>query len=69
MSIYDAAMKYQEGRRAAGVVAGQEYGTGSSRDWARKVRVLLGVEGCDCTELRRIHPQQSGGHGRFAMSV
>ena len=36
MSIYDAAMKYQAGGTPLVVIAGQEYGTGSSRDWAAK---------------------------------
>jgi len=55
MSIYDAAMKY----RAAGVplvvIAGQEYGTGSSRDWAAKGTNLLGVKAVVAQSFERIH--------------
>src|SRR5208283_5811301 len=44
MSIYDAAIKYQESGTPLVVIAGQEYGTGSSRDWAAKGTNLLGVK-------------------------
>jgi len=43
MSIYDAAMKYKEEQVPAIVLAGKEYGSGSSRDWAAKGPALLGV--------------------------
>ena len=43
MSIYDAAMEYARRKVPLVVVAGQEYGTGSSRDWAAKGTLLLGV--------------------------
>ncbi|KHF36940.1 Aconitate hydratase [Paenibacillus sp. P1XP2] len=44
MSIYDASMKYQNEDRNLVVIAGKEYGTGSSRDWAAKGTFLLGVK-------------------------
>src|SRR5690606_24595124 len=43
MPIYDAAMRYKEAGTAPVIVAGKEYGTGSSRDWAAKGTTLLGV--------------------------
>jgi aconitate hydratase len=63
MSIYDAAMKY----RAAGVplvvIAGQEYGTGSSRDWAAKGTNLLGVKAVVARSFERIHRSNLVGMG------
>ena len=63
MSIYDAAMKY----RAAGVplvvIAGQEYGTGSSRDWAAKGTNLLGVKAVVAQSFERIHRSNLVGMG------
>src|SRR5699024_2750045 len=44
MAIYDAAMKYKEDNTPLVVIAGKEYGTGSSRDWAAKGTILLGVK-------------------------
>ncbi len=44
MSIYDAAMHYQKEGTPLVVIAGKEYGTGSSRDWAAKGTLLLGVK-------------------------
>ena len=43
MSIYDAAMRYQQEATPLVVVAGKEYGSGSSRDWAAKGCALLGI--------------------------
>ena len=43
MSIYDAAMRYQKEGTPLLVIAGAEYGTGSSRDWAAKGTLLLGI--------------------------
>ena len=51
MSIYDAAMKYQQEGVPLVVIAGQEYGTGSSRDWAAKGTQTAGREGGNCAEL------------------
>ena len=52
MSIYDAAMKYQEEGVPLVVIAGQEYGTGSSRDWAAKGTASARRQGSDRAELR-----------------
>src|SRR5262249_54189361 len=55
MSIYDAAMKYQQQNIPLVVIAGQEYGTGSSRDWAAKGTRLLGVKAAIAQSFERIH--------------
>jgi aconitate hydratase len=55
MSIYDAAMKYQQEGVPLVVIAGQEYGTGSSRDWAAKGTMLLGVRAVVAQSFERIH--------------
>jgi aconitate hydratase len=55
MSIYDAAMAYQKGNIALVVIAGKEYGTGSSRDWAAKGTLLLGVRAVLAQSFERIH--------------
>ena len=55
MSIYDAAMKYKEEGVPAIVVAGKEYGSGSSRDWAAKGPALLGVRAVIAKSYERIH--------------
>ena len=55
MSIYDAAMKYQANGVPLVVLAGQEYGTGSSRDWAAKGTQLLGVKAVVAQSFERIH--------------
>ncbi len=55
MSIYDAAMKYKEDNRSLIIVAGKEYGTGSSRDWAAKGTFLLGVKAVIAETFERIH--------------
>ena len=69
MSIYDASMRYQADGTPLVVLAGKEYGTGSSRDWAAKGTLLLGVQGGHRRELRAHPPQQSGRHGRAAAAV
>ena len=51
------------------ILAGKEYGTGSSRDWAAKGTMLLGVQGGDRRELRAHSPLQSDRHGRAAAAV
>ena len=55
MPIYDAAMKYQESNTPLVVLAGKEYGTGSSRDWAAKGTYLLGVKAVIAESFERIH--------------
>lgn len=63
LSIYDAAMKYQEAGTPLIVVAGQEYGTGSSRDWAAKGTRLLGVNAVVAQSFERIHRSNLVGMG------
>jgi aconitate hydratase len=63
MSIYDAAMKYQEEGTPLVVIAGQEYGTGSSRDWAAKGTRLLGVKAVVAQSFERIHRSNLVGMG------
>jgi aconitate hydratase len=55
LSIYDAAMKYQEEGVPLVVLAGKEYGSGSSRDWAAKGTMLLGVKAVIAESYERIH--------------
>jgi aconitate hydratase len=55
MPIYDAAMRYQEDGVCLIVLAGKEYGSGSSRDWAAKGTVLLGVKAVIAESFERIH--------------
>ena len=55
MTIFDAAMKYREERVPLLVIAGKEYGTGSSRDWAAKGTLLLGVKAVIAESFERIH--------------
>jgi aconitate hydratase len=62
-SIYDAAMKYQEEGVPLVVLAGQEYGTGSSRDWAAKGTRLLGVRAVIAQSFERIHRSNLVGMG------
>src|SRR5437870_10539669 len=63
MSIYDAAMKYQSEDTPLVVFAGQEYGTGSSRDWAAKGTRLLGVKAVIAQSFERIHRSNLVGMG------
>jgi aconitate hydratase len=63
MSIYDAAMKYQGENIPLIVLAGQEYGTGSSRDWAAKGTKLLGVSAVIAQSFERIHRSNLVGMG------
>jgi aconitate hydratase len=62
-SIYDAAMKYQSDGVPLVVIAGQEYGTGSSRDWAAKGTRLLGVKAVIAQSFERIHRSNLVGMG------
>jgi aconitate hydratase len=63
MSVFDAAMKYQEEGRSLIVIAGKEYGTGSSRDWAAKGTLLLGVKAVIAESYERIHRSNLIGMG------
>lgn len=63
MPIYDAAMKYKESNTPLVVVAGKEYGTGSSRDWAAKGTNLLGVKAVLAESFERIHRSNLIGMG------
>jgi aconitate hydratase len=63
MSIFDAAMKYQSEGTPLVVIAGQEYGTGSSRDWAAKGTRLLGVKAVVAQSFERIHRSNLVGMG------
>ncbi len=63
MSIYDAAMKYKADGTKLVVIAGKEYGTGSSRDWAAKGTKLLGIEAVIAESFERIHRSNLVGMG------
>ncbi len=63
MSIYDAAMRYAAESTPLVVLAGAEYGTGSSRDWAAKGTALLGVRAVLATSFERIHRSNLVGMG------
>ena len=63
MSIYEAAMKYQQAGTPLVVIAGKEYGTGSSRDWAAKGTRLLGVRAVVAESFERIHRSNLIGMG------
>jgi aconitate hydratase len=63
MSVYDAAMQYRAARTPLVVLAGAEYGTGSSRDWAAKGTMLLGVRAVLATSFERIHRSNLVGMG------
>jgi aconitate hydratase len=68
MSIYDAAMRYQAAGTPLVVVAGKEYGTGSSRDWAAKGTFLLGVRAVIAESFERIHRSNLVGMGVLPLS-
>ena len=63
LSIYEAAMKYRQQGTPLVVLAGQEYGTGSSRDWAAKGTALLGVRAVVAQSFERIHRSNLVGMG------
>ncbi len=65
--IYDAAMKYQAAGTPLVIFAGQEYGTGSSRDWAAKGTRLLGVKAVVAQSFERIHRSNLCGMGLIPM--
>jgi aconitate hydratase len=63
MPVYDAAMKYKEAGVPSIVIAGKEYGTGSSRDWAAKGPLLQGVKAAIAESFERIHRSNLVGMG------
>lgn len=63
MTIYEASLKYKEENTPLVVLAGKEYGTGSSRDWAAKGTFLLGVRAVIATSFERIHRSNLVGMG------
>ncbi len=63
MDVYDAAMLYQESKTPLVVIAGEQYGTGSSRDWAAKGTLLLGVRAVISKSFERIHRSNLVGMG------
>ena len=63
MSIYDAAMKYQEAKKDLVIFSGTLYGNGSSRDWAAKGTILLGVKAVIAGSFERIHRSNLIGMG------
>ncbi len=63
MTIYDAAMKYKQDNTPLVVIAGKEYGTGSSRDWAAKGTLLLGIKAIIAESFERIHRSNLVGMG------
>ncbi|MEP6686205.1 MAG: aconitate hydratase AcnA, partial [Verrucomicrobiota bacterium] len=69
MSIFDAAMKYAETKTPLVILAGHEYGTGSSRDWAAKGTRLLGVKAVVAASYERIHRSNLVGMGVLPLQV
>ena len=69
MPIYDAAMKYKAEGVPLIIVAGREYGTGSSRDWAAKGTMLLGVKAVLVESFERIHRSNLVGMGVLPLTV
>ena len=67
MTIYDAAMRYREQNTPLIIFAGQEYGTGSSRDWAAKGTRLMGVKAVIAESFERIHRSNLIGMGVLAL--
>ena len=63
MTIYDAAMQYKTEKVPLVILAGEEYGTGSSRDWAAKGTMLLGVRAVLASSFERIHRSNLVGMG------
>jgi aconitate hydratase len=63
MSIYDAAMRYKEENTPLVIIGGKEYGTGSSRDWAAKGTLLMGVRAVITESFERIHRSNLVGMG------
>jgi aconitate hydratase len=67
ISVYDASMRYQEAGTPLVILAGAEYGTGSSRDWAAKGTLLLGVKAVIAKSFERIHRGNLVGMGVLPM--
>jgi aconitate hydratase len=63
LPIYDAAMRYEQDATPLVIIAGKEYGTGSSRDWAAKGTLLLGVRAVITESFERIHRSNLVGMG------
>ena len=63
MTIYDAAMRYKQEKTPLVVIGGKEYGSGSSRDWAAKGTLLLGVRAVLAESFERIHRSNLVGMG------
>lgn len=63
MPIYDAAMRYKDEKTPLVVIAGKEYGTGSSRDWAAKGTMMLGIKAVIAESFERIHRSNLVGMG------
>jgi aconitate hydratase len=63
MSVYDASVKYKEAKTPLIILAGKEYGSGSSRDWAAKGTFLLGVKAVLAESYERIHRSNLVGMG------
>src|SRR5258708_12763038 len=63
MAMCDAGMRYKPERGPLVVFAGKEYGTGSSRDWAAKGTILLGIRAVVCQSFERIHRSNLIGMG------
>jgi aconitate hydratase len=63
LSIYDASVRYQQEKTPLIIIAGKEYGTGSSRDWAAKGTLLLGVRAVIAESFERIHRANLVGMG------
>ena len=63
MSVYDASVKYKEDQTPLVVLAGKEYGSGSSRDWAAKGAFLLGIKAIIAESYERIHRSNLVGMG------
>jgi aconitate hydratase len=68
-SIYDVAMQYQQSGTPLVIIAGKEYGTGSSRDWAAKGTVLLGVRAVIAESFERIHRSNLVGMGVLPLEL
>jgi aconitate hydratase len=69
MSIFDAAQRYQAEGRATVIFAGEEYGTGSSRDWAAKGTRLLGIRAVIARSFERIHRSNLVGMGVLPLQL
>ncbi|MDZ4281104.1 MAG: aconitate hydratase, partial [Hydrogenophaga sp.] len=69
MSIFDAAMRYQEANIPTVIFAGEEYGTGSSRDWAAKGTQLLGIKAVVARSFERIHRSNLVGMGVLPLQL